>query len=124
MGIFGNISSRNNNEQLNTIIGDGSEFDGELNVSGSIRIDGRLSGRLSAGGHITIGAKGVVISPTIHCISAHIAGEVQGDIIAPEGVHLTNTAVVDGNITTKVLVIEQGARFNGKSEMKEENFEE
>ncbi|MCD6595073.1 polymer-forming cytoskeletal protein [bacterium] len=122
MGIFGNISSRNNSEQLNTIIGDGSELDGELTVAGSIRIDGKLSGKLSASGHITIGAKGVVISPSIHCISAHIAGEVRGDIIAPERVHLTNTAIVNGNITTQIFVIEQGARFNGTSEMKEENF--
>ena len=120
MGLLNSKSGKTKTEHLNTIIGDGSELDGELNVSGSVRIDGKLCGKISAGGHITIGQKGIVISPTIHCISAHIAGKVQGDIISPQRVHLTSTATIDGNITTQILVIEEGAVFNGRSEMQVE----
>ena len=117
MGILGNISSKSSHERLNTIVGEGSEFNGEMSIVGSVRIDGKLTGKLSATGHLTIGSKGHVESPTIHCPSAHIAGVILGDIIAPQRVHLTGNARVDGSITTQTLVIEEGALFNGKSDM-------
>jgi len=117
MSILKNISGKNNHEHLNTIIGENSVFEGELNIQGSVRIDGRLSGNLIATGNLTVGSSGEIESPIIHCQSAHIAGNIQGDLISPQKVYLTNTARVNGSITTQVLVIEEGAKFNGKSDM-------
>ena len=120
MAFLKDIGKKNSSEQLNTFIGDGTTLSGEFSISGSVRIDGHFSGKLSALGHLTIGQNGYIKASQqvgIHCQSAHIAGTVEGDIIAPQRVHLTKTAKVAGNITTQILVIEEGAIFNGKSEM-------
>ena len=124
MAFLKNIGQRNSSEHLNTFLGDGTTLSGEFSVSGSVRIDGHFTGKLSATGHLTIGQNGYVKAQnTIHCQSAHIAGTVEGNIIAPQKVFLTKTARIFGDITTQVLVIEEGAIFNGRSEM-ESTFDE
>ncbi len=112
------MKSTGASDHLNTIVGEGTSISGELLVSGSVRIDGEFRGTLSATGHLTVGQNGTIRAEgTIHCQSAHIAGKVFGDLVAPKRVHLTKTATLNGNITTQVLIIEEGAVFNGRSEM-------
>ena len=116
--MFKSMSKKVSEEHLNTIIGDGTTFNGVLSVSGSVRIDGKVTGKLDATGHITVGQNGIIESnEIIKCLSAHIAGIIKSDVLAPMRVHLTGTARLIGNITTKVLVIEEGAVFTGKSDM-------
>ena len=117
MGILGSKKNNDPDENLDSLIGEGSVFSGELSVKGSVRIDGRLEGKLTTTGHLTVGKKGVIISPTINCNTAHIAGSVKGDINAKEQVYLTSTAKVEGNISSSSLVIEEGAYFHGSSIM-------
>ncbi len=125
MAFWGNIGKKSSSEHLNTFIGNGSTLSGEFSVAGSIRIDGHFSGSISATGHLTVGLNGVIeATDTIHCQSAHIAGKMVGDIVAPQRVHLAKTAQFRGNITTQTLIIEEGAIFNGRSEMGEGTSDE
>ncbi len=117
MGLLGNFAGKVDEDHLNTIIGEGTTLDGVLSVIGSVRIDGSLRGKLDATGNLTVGSKGLLVSPTVTCKSAHVAGNVTGDLISPQKVYLTSSAKLDGNIRTQVLVIEEGAVFNGKTEM-------
>lgn len=119
------IGKKNSSEHLNTFIGDGTKLSGEFSVSGSIRIDGDFSGKISATGHLTVGKNATITaSGTIHCQSAHISGNVIGDLIAPQKVHLASTSKFTGNITTQVLIVEEGAVFNGKSKMSMNEYDE
>ncbi len=102
---------------INTIIGEGTRLEGEITIPGSVRVDGVIKGGFFARGHLTVGAQGEIEAPTVKCESAHIAGKIVGNLIAPQRVHLTSTAKVFGDITTQVLVIEEGAVFNGRSQM-------
>ena len=113
-----------NARHINTIIGEGVQIEGEITIPGSVRVDGVIKGGFFARGHLTVGAKGEIEAPTVKCESAHIAGKIVGNLIAPQRVHLTSTAKVFGDITTQILVIEEGALFNGRSQMNVDKKEE
>ena len=103
--------------RLNTMIGPGTEIVGDLKIQGGIRVDGSVTGEIIAGGPITVGEKGEVEAPIIEASSAVIGGRVTGDVRAPEKILLESSAVVEGTLTTEVLIIEEGAQFSGSSDM-------
>ena len=71
------------NEQLESFIGSGTEFQGELNVKGIIRVDGHFDGKMNVGSLI-----------------------------------LSEMGVIKGEISAKKISIAEGAKVNGKIEMK------
>lgn len=105
------------NEPLNTIIGNGSQIKGEIKIEGGVRIDGEIVGNILATGTLTVGRDGRLKSDSIDCKRAFIAGNVTGNINAPDGVHLESTASVTGEIRTGSLRIDEGATFHGQSLM-------
>ncbi len=104
-------------EHISTIIGAGTSFKGDLDVQGGIRVDGALYGELKATGKLAVGENGDVQSQKIDCLAAVIGGSVAGELTAPELVKLESNATFTGTITTKVLIVEQGAVFNGNTRM-------
>ena len=104
-------------EHITTIIGAGSVFEGDIKVEGGIRVDGVLYGELAVSGKIAVGDHGEIKSQKISCLAAVIGGKVTGELTAPELVKLENNSSFTGTITTKVLIVEQGAVFNGNSQM-------
>lgn len=117
--IFGKIGHEEEHEKFGVLIGPGTEFQGKLSASGSVRVDGVITGELSLTGSLIVGQQGAVQSPVIYAKSAVIAGTINGDIVAQDRITLKSTAKLFGNITTKVLVIEAGAIFNGRSTMED-----
>ena len=104
-------------EHISTIVGTGTVFKGDLDVQGGIRVDGVLHGELKATGKLAVGEHGEVKSQKIDCLAAVIGGHVAGELTAPELVKLESNSTFTGTITTKVLIVEQGAIFNGNTRM-------
>lgn len=102
---------------LNTIIGPGCELTGDISLDGGLRVDGSVKGNIRAGGPLTVGSDGKIVAPKVEVRSATIGGYVEGDISSPEKLHLEPSAHIVGNIITKVLIIEEGARFEGNSSL-------
>ena len=100
---------------LNTIIGPGCVIRGDITVEGGLRIDGSVTGKIVARGPLTVGREGNIVAPTVEVSSATIGGYIEGNITAPERIHLEPSARIKGNLVTGVLVIEEGARFVGQS---------
>ena len=48
------------------------------------------------------------------CQHANIEGRVEGQLEVKEMLILKKTAIINGDITTRKLVVEEGAVFNGK----------
>ncbi|MBL0310339.1 MAG: polymer-forming cytoskeletal protein [Bacteroidetes bacterium] len=96
--------------------GQGTVISGDVLTEGDIRIDGKVTGNVTSRGKTVVGASGV-IEGNIICQNAHIDGRVNGTIEAIEILFLSKTAVVNGDIRIKKLVVEEGARFNGKCTM-------
>lgn len=101
----------------------GSKISGKLFFEGPVRIDGQVDGEISANDAVVVG-ESAVITAQLKAASVVIAGKVSGDIIAGKRVEIRPTAKVLGNLTTPVLVVHDGALFEGHCTMNAEVKEE
>jgi cytoskeletal protein CcmA (bactofilin family) len=102
--------------QMNTLVGNGTIFEGRLTVSSSMRVDGKIKGEVNCSDTLLVGKTGVV-EASVKVRSATIGGKVNGDIEAQEVVVLEGKSELSGDIVTKKLIIEEGAVFNGTCRM-------
>jgi cytoskeletal protein CcmA (bactofilin family) len=97
---------------VNSIIGEGSEFKGEFNINGLLRIDGKFKGTIQTEGKVLIGKSGEAITD-IKARVVVVGGLVKGNIFAGERVIMLSTGQVNGNIITPSLIMEDGVIFEG-----------
>ncbi len=105
-----------NGKGLNTIIGKGSTFEGELNVMNSLRVEGIVRGKIRCSEVLTVGREGM-IEAEINVKSAILSGKVVGNVAAAERVELDSGSSLHGDIVTRQLVINEGAFFHGHCQM-------
>ena len=106
----------NGDVEDSTIISSGMKVEGKVSSSGSIRLDGTVQGDIDCQGNVNIGEQGKVYGK-VDGLSITIGGKVEGEIKAKEKLILESKANLKGDIFTKILVVESGARFDGKSNM-------
>jgi cytoskeletal protein CcmA (bactofilin family) len=97
-------------------IGVGTEITGDITTNNDIRFDGVLTGNLKTKGKVVIGETGSV-KGEINCKSSVIEGKLEGKIMVAELLTLKGTSSLIGDITTRRLAIEPGARFSGNCSM-------
>lgn len=99
-----------------TILTNGCHFNGKLYCRGSSRIGGRIEGQIVSEGLLIIEEEAVIVAE-IRAEEAVIQGKVKGKIEASGRVELTATSQFDGDIATTSLVVNEGAKFNGRTRM-------
>jgi cytoskeletal protein CcmA (bactofilin family) len=97
----------------------GSKISGKLSFEGPTRIDGQVEGEINAKDSFTIGETAVVTAQ-IRAVSIIVAGKVSGDIVAAQRIEVRPSARVIGNLTAPVLVVHEGALFEGHCSMQPE----
>lgn len=105
-------------QEINTIIGDGFEIKGEVSGVKAIRIEGSIIGNVRIETAVILGEKGLVEGDLI-AGSAIIFGTVKGNVKASR-LEIKKSGRVEGNIETEIVEIELGAKYNGKLQMKNE----
>ena len=110
------LSSANPISHDLSIIGSSVRITGDIVTSGSIRVDGKVEGNVTAEGNMILGDSGE-IKGNVKGKSVSLGGKVEGLVIGLEKVTLEAKSSLLGDITSKTLVIEPGAFFNGKSNM-------
>ena len=104
-----------------SVIGPTLVFKGELSADEDLVIEGTIEGTIAHHKkNLTIGAKGRV-SADIHASSVLVEGQLDGDIHSDGLVSLAKGATVNGNINCARLVLQDGARFNGKVVMEKQS---
>lgn len=101
-----------NYEKLDTLIGKETIFHGNIQATGTIRIDGELKGEVRVKGDLVIGDSGK-IEATVEARNVLVGGYIKGNIYATGRVDLAPTAKIFGYMKVKNLVIEEGALFKG-----------
>lgn len=96
----------------------GSKIVGKIFADSDFRIDGEVEGTITCNGKVVIGQKGY-LKGSISCINAEIIGKVDGDIVVSETLSLRSTAIIKGDVKTKILMVEPNAVFNGTCSMKD-----
>ena len=100
-------------EPTNCTIGEGSVFDGNFYVSGSILIEGKFQGDIRTEDQLIVGPTGKVKTDIV-AKRVTIAGTLIGNIVASEEVNLEESGKVLGDIRTPKLNVEQGVVIDGK----------
>jgi cytoskeletal protein CcmA (bactofilin family) len=95
-----------------TIISNGVKIEGKITSTGNIRIDGEIQGDIYSKGNITIG-ENAKVNGQINANFITIAGKVSGIVRAKDKIILDSKSYLKGDIFTKNLVIEEGAKFDG-----------
>jgi len=101
------------NNKLGALIGSNSEFKGEILTQGTLRIDGKFAGNITAD-LVIIGEGGSNIG-NITARGVIIGGKVDGNIRAQEIVEIKHTGQLFGDVHTRRLSIVEGGIFVGHS---------
>jgi len=99
-----------------TIVGATAKLDGNVVSAGSLRIDGQVKGQINADGDVTLSPQSQV-EADIRAQNVSVAGRFKGNILVKGKAHLARGGRIDGNITSKTLVVEEGGTFHGQSIM-------
>ena len=108
---------RNNNDsKISSILGPEVEVNGDVNVVGSILIYGTVNGNISATGTVRT-AKDSSVKGNIESKNATISGKIEGDIKVENKTTLEHDCIFNGNLTTSIVIVEEGATFEGLCNM-------
>jgi len=99
-----------------TIVGAGARLEGNVVSAGNLRIDGQVKGQINADGDVTLSPQSQV-DADIRAQNVSVGGKFKGNLIVKGKAHLARGGRIDGNITSKTLVVEEGGVFHGQSIM-------
>ncbi len=106
-------------ERVDSVLGSGISWQGEISGTGGVRIDGAFDGEIGLRGLVVIGEQGRVTCEHIRAATVVVAGSVKGNITARK-VEITRTGRVWGNVVTTSLSTEEGAFLKGEITMEEQ----
>jgi len=90
---------------------------GDISGSEDIYVDGQVDGSVQLLGHsLTIGPNGRVHA-SVAAKNVTVGGSLEGNIHATERTEMRKSAVVNGDVQTRRIAIEEGAYFKGKLEI-------
>jgi cytoskeletal protein CcmA (bactofilin family) len=101
---------------LSAYIDEASTIEGKYTFSGTVMMNGKLTGEIWSNDTLIIGEKGVVHA-SVRAGIVLISGEVRGNILATDRVELRGTARVFGDVEAAVIVVEEGVLFEGHCRM-------
>jgi cytoskeletal protein CcmA (bactofilin family) len=104
--------------KIESVIGPSLIVKGEIQSSGTLRVDGVVEGSITCKGTVLIANDGVVRAD-IKADHVVIGGAIHGNVTAREKVEILPTGNLNGDITTVAygLVVSEGAIFEGACTM-------
>ena len=107
---------KKNDAEIKAYMGEDTVFNGLLNYSGTVRIDGKFEGQVITEDTLIIGETGhltaEISAGTVICM-----GYVEGTVMASQKIEIHSTSKVVGNIKSPALHIELGGVFDGTCDM-------
>jgi cytoskeletal protein CcmA (bactofilin family) len=110
------MKSRSEGATLNGFLDKGSHLKGELFFEETFRIDGKFEGKIPGGSELILGDSAEV-DAEIHVDRISINGSLKGSVHATERIEMHQSARVSADLQTPVLLIEEGAYFQGSCDM-------
>ena len=108
----------NDFDRIESMIGPSLVVKGEIQSSGTLRIDGVVEGSITSKGTVVIANNGVV-KADIKADKVVIGGTINGNINARQKVEILPTGKLHGDVETVSfgLVVNEGAIFEGSCKM-------
>ena len=99
------------------IIESSTKIIGDIFSEADFRIDGVVEGNITTSGKIVVGKSGK-INGIINCSNADISGSISGKIEVNEVLSLMSESLIQGDIITGKLSVEEGAQVEASISMK------
>ena len=103
-------------EQEITQIGSTVNIKGDISGKSDVRVAGTVNGSINIEGELIVERTGF-IEAEIKATNTVVAGSVKGNIECTEKLILESSSKFVGNIKTKLLIIQEGAVFQGNCQM-------
>ncbi len=97
-----------------TMLGVGTLIEGNIKLSGDVRIDGVVKGSVEGKNKVVVGEKGKVLGNVI-CGSLDLHGKIEGNVKSEKTARLHSSAVLKGDLFAPKFSVEMGAIFVGVS---------
>lgn len=105
-------------ERITSVLGAGLIWQGSINGSGGVRIEGLFEGQISLKGLLVVGETGKVTCENVRAMNVIVAGAVKGNITSQK-VEIRSTGRVWGDIVTMAFATEEGAFLRGQIKMED-----
>ena len=107
-------------DQIETIIGPNTNFDGHLKCDGSVRIDGVCEGgKIETVGNVIV-SPDAKVAANIVARNVSVSGAVTGKIKASNRLEILSTGRVWGDVEVGSFLLDEEAFFSGQLVMNEE----
>lgn len=106
-------------DRVDSVLGSGITWQGQISGSGGVRIDGAFDGDITVHGIVVIGERGRVTCKQIRAATVVVSGSLKGDVTAYR-VEITGSGRVWGDVVTTAFSTEEGAFLRGNITMEDE----
>jgi len=104
-------------DEVDTVIGMGTKFEGKIEATGIVRIDGKFTGEITTQGDIIIGENGNV-GGQLNARNMIVAGESHASLNCAGRLQIKTTGKVYGDVEIDNIIIEEKAVFLGHCVMR------
>ena len=101
-------------------IGKSVVIKGELSGSEDLYIDGQVEGSIELRNNSLIVGPNGNVKATVSAKGVVVQGKIEGTVSAAERVELRKSAVMNGDVITQRIAVEEGAFFKGKIDVQKE----
>ena len=105
-------------ESMLTIIAAGTTVTGDIECGGVLKVEGTIEGSVHRARQVMLAREGS-IHGSVSGQEVVVGGVIDGNVTASDRLELQSSAVVNGDIVTKSIVVMEGARINGTVKMTE-----
>lgn len=102
-----------NFQNMNSMVGQDAVFQGDIKLEEGIIVYGTVYGNIQTRGAVRVSRTGKVHGDIISS-DVHIGGNVEGNVVVEDRAVLGESSILNGNLTYKSLIIEEGAQFQGQ----------
>ena len=103
-------------DTFDTVLEPGIRFTGNIKFIKPFMIRGKGNGKIDATSDLVIDSCSEV-NADINAVRVLIKGKVHGNVTARDLVFVSATGILDGDITSKRVVLEPGSTFSGRCTM-------
>lgn len=115
--MFKKDKPKTKSSRIDTLIGQGTEINGDINFSGGLRVDGSVNGNIDTQNDeaavLTLSEQGK-IQGEIKVPNLIINGTIIGNVYSTSHVELAPKAKIQGNVYYRLLEMSMGAEVNGQ----------
>jgi len=115
--MFRKDKPKTKSSRIDTLIGLGTEINGDISFTGGLRIDGSVNGTIYTQNDdsavLTLSEQGQ-INGEVKVPNLIINGSITGDVYSSSHVELAPKAKIKGNVYYRLLEISMGAEVNGQ----------